>query len=99
LSRSRSSWAGGDGSSVCTLARVSRGGGLKGATDSPVSRVLAKRPLRRFLRFTCGTGTQKLGLSLQCGAACARSVPPFHPSGYMDKAPVSPKSHGVVMLL
>jgi hypothetical protein len=54
LSRSRSSWAGGDGSSVCTLARVSRGGGLKGATDSAVSRVLAKRPLRRFLRFTPG---------------------------------------------
>jgi hypothetical protein len=52
LSRSRNSRADGDGSSVCTSIRVSRGGGLKGFHGQ---RLIAKKPLRRFLRFTRGT--------------------------------------------
>jgi hypothetical protein len=44
-----------------------------------------QKSLRRSLRFTRGTGTQKLGLSLQCGAACASS----------ERATVSPlRIHG-----
>jgi hypothetical protein len=48
-------------------------------------RLIAKKPLRRFLRFTRFTGsTTKIGAAVWAPGV---DVPPFHPSGYMDRAP------------
>ena len=56
LNGSRNWQADGDGSSVCTLIRMSRGGGLKGVTGSQLAPA-CRKALRHFLRFTRGTGS------------------------------------------
>ena len=88
LSRSRNSWADGDGWVGLHLMQVSRGGGLKGVTGFPVS---ARSPKTLAPLSSFHPGILKPGSPLQrlhpVSVDRARERADPHP--YMDKAPVS----------